>query len=69
MSVISFSGWSINHAAQQQTRAALTAYWFYVTNKLGSVSEQLKTGAVKRTSLLPNHFHRAAGWKQTVGKP
>lgn len=65
MSVISFSDWSINHPTQQQTRAALTTHRFYVTNKLGRVSERLKTGAVRKTFLSPNPFHRAAGLKPT----
>lgn len=37
----------------RQTRVPLTKYWFYVTNKLAHISEQLRTGAVRRSFLFP----------------
>lgn len=37
----------------RQTRVPLTKYWFYVTNKLAHISEQLRTGAVARSFLPP----------------
>lgn len=51
--MVGYCGCKINYPDQQHTRATLTMYWFYVTNKLGSMFEKLKTGAVRRCPLSP----------------